>query len=175
MAAQTGKSLRWAAEILATWRHTYPTFIEWQQDTVAQALFDRRIVSPLGFPMAVHGDTPKRTLANYMHQASGADMMRLAAIAAREAGIQVCCPVHDAFVIMAPLNELDDAVETMTRIMVRASAVVTGGLEIPVGKSFEVRWPDCLGDVRGEKAKGQALWAEIKGLVRGGLRQRRVG
>ena len=174
VAIQTGKSLRWAAEVLATWRHTYPKFIEWQQNTVAQAIFDRQIVSPLGFPMAVHENTSKRTLANYMHQASGADMMKLAAIAAHEVGIRICAPVHDAFVIMAPVNELDDAISTMTRIMMKASAVVTGGLEIPVEKSFEVRWPDCLGDVRKEKAKGQALWTEIKGLVQGELRQKRA-
>ena len=174
VAIQTGKSLRWAAEVLATWRHTYPKFIEWQQNTVAQAIFDRQIVSPLGFPMAVHENTSKRALANYMHQASGADMMRLAAIAAHEVGIRICAPVHDAFVIMAPVSELDDAISTMTRIMMRASASVTGGLEIPVEKSFEIRWPDCLGDVRKEKAKGQALWTEIKGLVQGELRQKRA-
>ena len=174
VAIQTGKSLRWAAEVLAKWRHTYPKFIEWQQNTVAQAIFDRQIVSPLGFPMAVHENTSKRALANYMHQASGADMMRLAAIAAHEVGIRICAPVHDAFVVMAPVNELDDAISTMMRIMMKASAVVTGGLEIPVERSFEIRWPDCLGDVRKEKAKGQALWTEIKGLVQGELRQKRA-
>jgi DNA polymerase-1 len=100
--------------------------------------------------------------------------MRLAAIAGLEAGIRICCPIHDAFAIMAPLSELGDAIETMARIMVRASAVITGGLEIPVEKSFEVRWPDCLGDVRKPKAKGQALWIEIRDLVRGELKQRRA-
>jgi DNA polymerase I len=172
VAAQTGKSLRWAAEVLAAWKHAYPKFMEWQHNTVTQALFDRKIVSPLGFPMAVHGNTPKRTLMNYMHQASGADMMMLGAIAAREAGIQVCAPIHDAFVAMAPLSELADAMETVRRIMLRASAVVTGGLEIPVETAFVVRWPDCLGDVRDQKGREQALWAEIRDLVRGELRQR---
>jgi len=174
VAAQTGKSPHWAAGVLATWRHTYPEFMEWQQNTVTQAIFDRQIISPLGFPMAVHGGTRKRALMNYMHQASGADMMRLAAIAAREAGIRVCAPIHDAFVIMAPLNELRDATETMSRLMVRASAVITGGLEIQVETSFVVRWPDCLGDVRKPKAKGQALWVEVKDLVRGDLKRRRA-
>jgi DNA polymerase I len=99
--------------------------------------------------------------------------LRLAAIAAREAGIRVCAPIHDAFVIMAPLRELDDAFNEMAKLMVRASAVITGGLEITVEKSFEVRWPDCLGDVRKPRAKGQALWIEIRNLVRGELRQAR--
>ena len=40
-------------------------------------------------------------------QANGAEMMRLAAIAATEAGIEVCAPVHDAFLIAAPLSRLE--------------------------------------------------------------------
>lgn len=174
VSAQTGKSLLWATEVLAAYRHTYPTFIQWQHDTVARALFDCRIVSPLGFPMAVHAGTPKRTLMNYMHQAGGADMMRLAAIAAHEAGIQIIAPVHDAFWIEAPLAELDDAIATMSRIMIRAGAAVADGLEIRIEVSADVRWPYCLGDVRKEDAKGQALWNEIKCLVYEDLRHRRA-
>jgi hypothetical protein len=54
----------------------------------------------------------------------------------------------------------------MSAIMVRASTVITGGLEIPVEVSAKVRWPQCLGDVRKSDAKGQAMWNEIKELVR---------
>jgi DNA polymerase I len=175
VSAQTGKSLHWSAAVLAAWKHAYRVGIEWQLNTVTQAIFDRKIVSPLGFPLAVHENTPKRTLMNYMFQAAGADMMRLAAIAAREAGIRVCCPVHDQFILMAPLPEFDDAIATMDRLMRKASVVITGGLEIPVEVSFKVRWPDCLADVRPPKAKGQALWTEIRDLVRGELRGKRAG
>lgn len=173
VAAQTGKSLLWATEVLASYRHTYRTFIKWQQDVVAQALFDRRIVSPLGFPMAVHAETPKRTLMNYMHQAGGADMMRLAGIGAQEAGIHVIAPAHDAFWITAPERELDDAVATMSRIMVRAGAAITGGLDIPVEVSATVRSPQCLGDVRRDEDKGQLMWKEVKELV-SDLQQKRA-
>jgi DNA polymerase I len=112
VAAATGKSLNWAAGMLAAHRHAYPVFDQWQQDTVTQALFDERIMSPLGWPMAVHAGTTKRTLMNYMQQAGGADMMRLATIAGYEAGIKIIAPVHDAFWIMAPLPEFDDAIAT---------------------------------------------------------------
>jgi DNA polymerase family A len=171
-AAQTGKSQMWAAEMLARHRHAYPVFAQWQQDVVTQALFDQRIVSPLGWPMAVHAETRKRTLLNYMQQAGGADMLRLAAIAGHEAGIRICAPVHDAFWIEAPLPELDDAIATMSALMVRASKVITGGLEIPVEVAAEVRWPQCFGDVRKPDAKGQAMWNEIKDLIRSGNLQR---
>src|SRR5262249_11341198 len=97
VAAQTGKSLLWAADLLAQHRHAYSVFAQWQQNVATQAVFDGRIVSPLGWPMAVHAGTSRRTLFNYLMQAGGADMMCLAAIAAHEAGIRNCAPVHDAF------------------------------------------------------------------------------
>jgi DNA polymerase-1 len=171
-ARQTGKSLLWAAEMLARHPHAYPVFTQWQQNVVTQALFEERIVSVLGWPMAVHAGTRKRTLLNFMQQASGADMLRLAAIAAYEAGIHLIAPVHDCFWIAAPIAELDDVITTMSALMVRASKVITGGLEVPVEVSAVVRWPQCLGDVRKADAKGQVMWAEVRNLLRSGaLRQ----
>ena len=100
-----GLQLRW----LRT-EHSYPVFTGWQQNTAAQAVFDRRIVSVFGWPMAVHEGTKTRTLLNYPAQANGRKCMRIAAIAAHEAGIQVCAPAHDAFWIMTPLAELDGTI-----------------------------------------------------------------
>jgi hypothetical protein len=115
--------------------------------------------------MAVTENTSNRTLMNYLAQAGGADMMRIAAIAATEAGIRVCCPVHDAFWIMAPLDELDATIERMREIMIQASIAVTGGLPIGVSVEYVVRWPHCLGDVRKPDDKGQAMWNEVRGLI----------
>ena len=56
-AAQSGKSLVWAATTLAAHRHAYPVFTQWQQNMTAQALFDERITSVFGWPMAVHAET----------------------------------------------------------------------------------------------------------------------
>jgi DNA polymerase family A len=81
-AAQSGKSLVWAATTLAAHRHAYPVFAQWQQNMTAQALFAERITSVFGWPMAVHAETKRRTLLNYPCQANGGECMRLAAIAA---------------------------------------------------------------------------------------------
>ena len=137
-AAQSGKSLAWAATTLAAHRHAYPVFIQWQQNVAAQALFDERIASVFGWPMAVHAGTKQRTLLNYPAQANGAECMRVAAIAAYEAGIRIAAPAHDAFWIMAPLSELDDTIAAMTEIMVTAGRAVAG-IDIPVDVSAEVR------------------------------------
>ena len=73
-AAQSGKSLAWAATTLAAHRHAYPVFAQWQQNMTAQALFDERIASVFGWPMAVHAETKRRTLLNYPCQANGGEV-----------------------------------------------------------------------------------------------------
>jgi DNA polymerase I len=169
-AAQSGKSLAWAATMLAVHRHAYPVFTQGQQNMTAQALFEGCIASVFGWPMAVHAQTKRRTLLNYPCQANGAECMRLAAIAAYEAGIHIAAPAHDAFWIMAPLHELSDTIAAMTGIMVKAGRAVAG-IDIPVEVSAEVRWPQCLGDVRKPKAKGHATWTEIQALFDSGALQ----
>ena len=173
IAHKTKRSLMWARDIHARHRQTYPTFHQWLGDTVAQAKFDRQIVSPFGWPLHVIGATRTRTLKNFPAQAGGADAMRIAAIAAAEAGIMVCCSVHDAFWILAHKDVAERTIEQMREIMVRAGAAVTGGLPITVSVEAVVPWPMCLGDVRDPKDKGAAMWAEVAGLISGGLQQAR--
>jgi DNA polymerase-1 len=172
-AAATGKSLLWASETLTSVRHAYPICEQWRQNIMTQAMFDQRIVSPFGFPMAVHAGTKRRTLMNYAQQSAGGDCLRVASVAAHEAGIRLLAPAHDSLWIAAPLAELDDAITTMRGIMLRAGEAVAG-IPIPVDVSVVVRWPQCLGDVRKIDAKGQAMWREIKDLVNGGLRREKM-
>jgi DNA polymerase I len=169
IAAKTGRSLEWARHIHAQHRQNYPTFHQWLGDMVAQAKFVRRLESPFGWPLHVIGDTRTRTLMNFPAQSGGADCMRIAAIAAAEEGIQVCCSVHDAFWILAHKDDADRTIKRMSEIMEQAGAAVTGGLPIRVSVSAVVPWPMCLGDVRGPKDKGAAMWAEVLGLIDAGL------
>jgi len=67
--------------------------------------------------------------------------MRLAAIAATESGIEVCAPVHDAFLIAAPLEVLDEHVSRMRELMTKASLVITGSVPIRTDAKT-IRFPD---------------------------------
>jgi hypothetical protein len=58
----------------------------------------------------------------------------------------------------------------MTEIMLRAGRAVAS-IDIPVEVSAVVRFPQCLGDVRKAKAKGQAMWQEIQALLCSGALQ----
>jgi hypothetical protein len=122
--------------------------------------------------MAVVAETRDRAIMNFLAQAGGADAMRIATIAAVEAGIQVCASVHDAFWIMAPSGEIDAAIATMTAIMVAAGAAVTGGLPITVTVEEIVHWPMSLGDKRRAEGRAPAMWVEVCDLLGSGQLQR---
>jgi len=167
IASKTKKSLDWAREMRARHRYTYPVCHQWLGDVVAQAHFDEVITSPFGWRLIVSADTKPRTLMNFPAQAGGGDVMQLVSIAATECGITIAAPVHDAFWILAPLDELDTTIARMTEIMTEAGRLVAG---IPIRVKVEaiVRWPQCLGDVRKPDAKGQAMWCEVRDLIRNG-------
>jgi DNA polymerase I len=84
-------------------------------------------------------------------------MMRIAAIAGTEAGIEVCAPVHDAFLIAAPLSRLDEDVANMQQTMSKAGRAVAG-LDIRTDADV-IRWPNRYMDERGE-----VMWRKVIGL-----------
>ena len=167
IAAKTKKSLDWAREMQARHRYAYPVFHQWSGDVVAQAHFDEVITSPFGWRLIVTANTKTRTLMNFLAQAGGGDVMRLVSIVGTECGITIAAPVHDAFWILALLDDLDTTIARMSEIMTEAGRLVAG---IPIRVKVEavVRWPQCLGDVRKPDAKGQAMWCEVRELVRNG-------
>ncbi len=86
--------------------------------------------------------------------------MRIAAIAATEAGIEVCCPVHDAFLIVAPLDRLEADVTHMRDLMTRAGRTVSG-LNVRTDAAI-VRHPDRYMD-----DGGAPMWNRVMKLLNG--------
>ena len=85
--------------------------------------------------------------------------MRAVCIAATEAGIELGAPVHDGFLIVSPLERIEEDRGRMREIMKRAGEVVTGGLAIRVDDKT-VRWPDRYMDKR-----GLAMWDKVLALL----------
>ena len=67
--------------------------------------------------------------------------------------------MHDAFLIGAPLDRLDDDIAKMRDVMSKAGRAVTGGLDIRTDAEV-VRFPDRYMDDR-----GKAMWAKVVGLL----------
>jgi DNA polymerase-1 len=92
-------------------------------------------------------------------QANGGEVLRLAACLATERGIEVCAPVHDAFLICAPLDRLEADVTTMRACMAEASRAVLDGFELGTDATL-VRYPDRYSDPR-----GAVMWGRVMELI----------
>jgi DNA polymerase I len=92
-------------------------------------------------------------------QANGAEMLRLACCLATERGIEVCAPVHDAVLISAPLDRLDEDVARMQDAMREASRIVLDGFELATDPKIN-RYPERYMDDR-----GATMWERVMELI----------
>jgi len=159
MAFRLGVTPIEARVLLQLHRRAYPQFWRWMDQSVSRAMATNEMMSVFGWRRHV-GRTPKiPSLMNFPMQANGAEMMRIAAIAATEAGIEVVAPVHDAFMIVAPLHRLDEDVARMRAMMTAAGRAVTAGLDIRTEAKM-VRWPD-----RFMSEGAEAMWLRVMALL----------
>tara|TARA_B100000886_G_scaffold324335_1_gene268909 strand:+ start:635 stop:1036 length:402 start_codon:yes stop_codon:yes gene_type:complete len=89
-----------------------------------------------------------RAALNFPMQANGAEMMRIAAMLATEAGIKVCAPIHDAFLIEDNLETLDETISKMQDIMAKASRHILNNFEVRTDVEI-IRYPERYYDERG--------------------------
>jgi DNA polymerase I len=105
-----------------------------------------------------------RSLQNFPMQAHGAEILRLAICYAIEAGILVCAPVHDAVLIMAPLDRIDADAALMSNFMEKASEVVLKRLKLRTeGHTPDkiIRYPDRYMD----EDRGRPFFEKVMSLL----------
>ena len=160
LAQKAGISVAQARELIRLHCVTYPTFARWRAETVDRALLSGCMQTAFGWRRRACEFARPTELMNWPVQSAGSELMRIVCIAATEAGIELAAPVHDGFLVVAPLDRLDHDVARMRWIMVRASEVVTGGLPIRV-ESKDARYPGRYMDDR-----GRAMWDRVMSLLR---------
>ena len=148
-----------ARDLLRAHRETYRTFWRWSDAAVDTAMLTGSLHTVFGWHVHVGENPNPRSLRNFPMQANGAEMLRLASCLATERGIEVCAPVHDAVLICAPLDRLDEDVATMRAAMAEASRIVLDGFELGTDVSI-TRWPDRYMDGR-----GRVMWDRVMGLL----------
>ena len=159
LALRIGQPLIVARELLLAHRDTYRTFWRWSDAALDTAILTGSLHTVFGWHVHVGETSNPRSLRNFPMQANGAEMMRLAACLATERGVEVCAPVHDAFLICAPLDRLDQDVATMRAAMAEASRIVLGGFELGTDVSI-TRWPGRYMDSR-----GRVMWQRVLELL----------
>jgi hypothetical protein len=146
-------------ELLQLHQKIFPRFRQWTEQTEMQAMLRGELSTCFGWKLHVGPHTKSTTLKNFLIQAGGAEMLRLAACLASERGVRVCCPIHDALLVEGPLGDIEDVVRETQRAMKEASELVLP--RFPLRADVRViRWPDRYSDPRGEK-----MWATIQRLL----------
>ena len=89
-----------ARDLLRAHRETYRPFWKWSDAAVDTAMLTGSLHTVFGWHVHVGENVNPRSLRNFPMQSNGSELMRLAACLATERGIEVCAPVHDAFLIV---------------------------------------------------------------------------
>lgn len=139
-----------ARELLAKHKRTFPQFWKWIGDIASTAAATRRLTATFGWRLNITHNTKPTTIANWPCQAAGAEMLRLAIIGAVERGIRVCAPVHDALLIEADAEDIEEAVAVTREQMSKASRAVLYGITVSTDVKI-VRHPDRYTDPRGSE------------------------
>ena len=130
LAQRIGQPRAVARDLLRAHRETYRTFWRWSDAAVDAAMLTGSLHTVFGWHVHTGENPNPRSLRNFPMQANGAEMMRLAACLATERGIEVCAPVHDAFLICAPLDRIGQDIAAMRAAMAEASRTVLNGFEV---------------------------------------------
>jgi hypothetical protein len=150
-----------ARELLRFHRDTYRRFWRWSDGVLDYAFLHGSLYTAFGWQLHVGPATNPRSIRNFPMQANGAEMLRLACCLATEDRIAVCAPVHDALLIEAAIDEIDDAVARAQQAMAEASRLVLGGLELR-SEATVIRYPERYIDERGRQ-----MWETVQDLVTG--------
>lgn len=146
-------------ELLQMHRDTFRTFWRWSDAVEMQAVLSGWLRTAFGWRVHLGHDVNTRSLRNFPMQAHGAEMLRLACCLATERGIVVCCPVHDALLIEAPLDSIDAVVMQTRGAMREASELVLPGFPLRTDAKI-VRYPERYVDERGRQ-----IWDTVQGLL----------
>jgi DNA polymerase I-like protein with 3'-5' exonuclease and polymerase domains len=159
LATRIGQPVAFAKELLRLHHETYKRFWRWSDGALDYAMLYKKFWTTFGWTVHATEDPNPRFLRNFLMQANGTEMLRIACIFATEAGIRVCAPVHDAILIEAPLSELDEAVATTQELMARASVEVLDGFALRSDAKV-VKYPERYMDELGEK-----MWNHVWRLL----------
>lgn len=159
LASAIGRTELEARELLEMHRRTYPTFWQWSDAAVNFAQLYGYLHTAMGWRLNTSLDSNPRMLRNFPMQANGAEILRRACIAATNAGISLCAPIHDALLIEAPVESIEAIVAQMQQIMAQAGADVLGGF--PLRSDAKIyRYPE-----RFVPERGVDMWNRVMGLI----------
>ena len=111
-------------ELLRHHRKAYRRFWEWSDNRVKRYLLNNEQETVFVWTHHFKQRPKTNSVRNFDMQANASEMLRLACCFGTEGGVEICCPIHDAILIQAPLERLDEDVTKMCGYMREASRIV---------------------------------------------------
>jgi DNA polymerase-1 len=159
LAARIGQPPIVARDLLRAHRETFRTFWTWSDAAVDHAMLHGVLHTTFGWHVRIGEESNPRSLRNFPMQANGAEMLRIACCLATERGLEICCPIHDALLVCAPLNHLEADVAATRIAMAEASRAVLAGFELGTDVKM-VHYPNRYMDER-----GRIMWDRVYSLA----------
>jgi DNA polymerase I-like protein with 3'-5' exonuclease and polymerase domains len=148
LARRLGISLCEGRALLDYHKAVFRQFWQWSNHIEMYGMLGGCLQTPFGWRLHAGPAVNPRSLRNFPMQGAGGDMLRLACCLATEQGIQVCAPVHDALLIEAASDRIDDVAVQTQAIMRQASELVLPGFPLR-SEAKIIRYPDRYMDPRG--------------------------
>lgn len=150
-----------ARQLLRAHQEAYPRYWQWIEEVGNFASLHGYLDTTFGWRFQIDATTRPTTIQNFLCQANGAEMLRIACLMAHEAGLSICAPVHDAILLEAPLETLEADTARLQAIMTEAGRIVLDGFPVRTDAEF-VRYPDRYRDKRGRE-----MWSMVMGILKG--------
>jgi DNA polymerase I-like protein with 3'-5' exonuclease and polymerase domains len=158
LAGKLGLPAAYGHDLLRMHKDVFRRFWQWSALVQDQGMLAGKLSTVFGWCAHAGREANARSLRNFPMQGNGAEMLRVACCLATEAGITVCCPVHDALLIEADADAIEAAVARTQEIMRQASEVVLAGFSLRTNAKA-VRHPGRYRDPRGE-----VMWRTVMEL-----------
>jgi hypothetical protein len=148
-------------ELLRLHRKVYRTSWNWSDNRVNRALLTNEQETVFGWRHCFKEFPKINSVRNFPMQANGAEILRMACCFGTEAGISICAPIHDALLIMSPLDRLDEDVTRMRLYMEEASRIVLRGFRLRTDLHV-FRYPERYHDPKG---RGRVMLETVMKLL----------
>jgi hypothetical protein len=97
-----------ARQLLIMHRKVYKQFWDWSDNLYNLTINRNRLNTVFGWQLIVPADLNPRSVRNFPMQANAAEMLRIACILMVKNGIQLCAPIHDAVLIEATEDNIEE-------------------------------------------------------------------
>jgi hypothetical protein len=154
-----------AHEFLMMHRGLLSQYWHWSDDWFHSSVDSGLMRTVFGWQCVVGvSEFSERSIRNWIIQSTCADIFRLAYLWGTRRGLTLVAPVHDAVLLEAPEDRIEQDVALMREIMRRASRVILnptadGTIELRTDAKI-IRYPDRFTDPRGTE-----LWATVLKLL----------